>query len=353
MQRLLIPFLVMVLIPGWLKADEVQKKTLTVDIEMLSPCVMVSDGKYTGFDIELWEEIARDIGVKSDYRVTDQSGIFSDLIQGRADVGFSCITITPEREKRIDFSHHYMDSGLRILILNKEGFSLAESVKSVFSPLVLKSLGYLGLFIFICGNMVWWIERGEHFISKRYIPGIFESFWYVLVTMTTVGYGDVVPRRWAGRVMAFLIMVIGISFFGWAVAQLSSVITFQRLHSDIRSPKELRGRVVATVEGTTSVSALNRLGAIAAPAKTFEDACELLLQEQVEAVVFDSPSILYYEAHDGAGKVRAVGPIFDIQYYGFLFPEGSGLRESVNRSLLKLRENGIYDRIYNKWFSSL
>jgi len=330
-----------------------RKKSLTVDIEILPPCVMVSDGRYTGFDIELWEEIARDMGVAFDYRVGDQKEIFSDLIQGRADVGFSCFSITPEREKRIDFSHHYMDSGLRILILNKTGFSLAESVKSVFSPLVLKSLAYLGLFIFICGNIVWWIERGDHFISRKYVPGIFESFWYVLVTMTTVGYGDVVPHKWAGRLMAFLIMVIGISFFGWAVAQLSSVITFQRLHSDISSPKELRGRVVATVEGTTSVLTLNRLGALVTPAKTFEDACELLLKEQAEAVVFDSPSILYYESHEGAGKVQTVGPIFDIQYYGFLFPEESRLRESVNRSLLKLRKNGVYDRVYNKWFGSL
>jgi glutamine transport system substrate-binding protein len=56
------------------------------------------------------------------------------------------------------------------------------------------------------------------------------------------------------------------------------------------------------------------------------------------------------ERHEGAGKVKVVGPLFDIQYYGFMFPVGSELREAVNRTLLKLKEKGAYDRIYEKWF---
>ncbi|MGD8836054.1 MAG: potassium channel family protein, partial [Desulfobacteraceae bacterium] len=69
------------------------------------------------------------------------------------------------------------------------------------------------------------VERGPKYISTKYFPGIFQAFWYVLVTMTTVGYGDIVPRNWVGRVMACFVMVIGIGFFGWAIAQLSSAIT--------------------------------------------------------------------------------------------------------------------------------
>ena len=73
----------------------------------------------------------------------------------------------------------------------------------------------------------------------------------------------------------------------------------------------------------------------------------------MDAVVFDAPSILHYERYEGAGKVKAVGPLFDIQYYGFMFPEGSELREPVNRALLELKENGTYDGIYDKWFGKV
>jgi polar amino acid transport system substrate-binding protein len=186
----------------------------------------------------------------------------------------------------------------------------------------------------------------------KYVPGIFQSFWYVLVTMTTVGYGDIVPRKWIGRVMAFLVMLIGIGFFGWAVAQMSSVITLQKLHSDITDEQDLRKKIVATVDGTTSIDALEDLGAFVVPVKVIDKAFEKLLQHKVDAVVFDSPTILYYARNEGAGKVAVVGKLFDLQYYGFLFPEGSALREPVNRALLKLRKNGQYDRIFNKWFGS-
>jgi polar amino acid transport system substrate-binding protein len=170
--------------------------------------------------------------------------------------------------------------------------------------------------------------------------------------MTTVGYGDIVPRNWFGRLMALFVMVIGIGFFGWAIAQLSSAITIQKLHSDITDHRDLRNKLVATVEGTTSVAALEKLDAVVVPAKTIDLAYEKLLNDEVDALVFDAPTILYYARNKGAGRVSVVGPLFDIQYYGFLFPQGSELSESVNRALLKLRRNGIYDKLYSKWFGS-
>lgn len=343
------PFVLVFGLPNEVPSAE---KMLTVAVEITAPCVMHSGNTYTGFDIELWEEIARELDVAFTYKETDLKGLFNHMVERKADVAFSCITVTEEREKMIDFSHHYFDSGLRIMVLNETTFSLTESMKSVFSPIVVKSITYIGLFIIICGHIFWWIERGHKYISRNYLPGIFQAFWYVLVTMTTVGYGDIVPRKWVGRLMAFLVMLIGIGFFGWTIAQLSSAITLQKLHPDITGRRDLRNRLVATVEGTTSVPALEKLGAIVVPGKSIDHAYEKLLNDEVDALVFDSPTILYYARNKGAGRVSVVGTLFDIQYYGFLFPQGSKLREPVNRALLKLRKKGIYDRIYSKWFGS-
>jgi ABC-type amino acid transport substrate-binding protein len=341
---------VLVLIPANIVRP--QEKPLLAAIEVMAPCVMKSDGAYRGFEIDLWEEISKELGLEFAYYETNMDGIFKDLIEGNAHVGFSCITINHKREKLVDFSHHTLDSGLRILVLNKKAFSLIEPVKSLFSPLVMKAMAYLGLFIIICGHVFWLVEKGKQLISVDYFPGIFQAFWYVMVTMTTVGYGDIVPRKWVGRVMAFLVMLIGIGFFGWAVAQLSSAITLQKLHFNITDKRDLRNKMVATVEGTTSVGTLDDLGAIVVPVKVIDKAIEKLLQHKVDAVVFDSPTILYYAHYVEAGKVAVVGNLFDPQYYGFLFPQGSKLREPVNRALLKLRKTGRYDRIFNKWFGS-
>lgn len=251
-------FALCVLIFGITHPVQSKEKTLMVAVEITPPCVMSENTKYSGFDIELWEEIAKELGLEFTYHETDLKGIFNNLVEGTADVALSCITITNEREKIVDFSHHYLDSGLRIMVLNKTKFSLAESVKSIYSPIVFKAFAYIGLFIIICGHVFWWVEKGHKHISTSYFPGIFQAYWYVLVTMTTVGYGDIVPRSWVGRMMAFLVMIIGIGIFGWTIAQLTSAITMQSLHSDISSQWDLRDRLVATVKGTTSVPALEK-----------------------------------------------------------------------------------------------
>ncbi|CAB1079058.1 hypothetical protein D1AOALGA4SA_6775 [Olavius algarvensis Delta 1 endosymbiont] len=325
-----------------------QEKPLPVAIEVMAPCVMKSGESYSGFEIELWEEISKDLGLEFAYYETDMAGIFRDLIEAKAHLGFSCITITHQREELVDFPHHTLDSGLRILVSNKKEFSLISPVKSLFSPIVMKAMAYLCLFIIVCGHVFWWLEKGKHLISINYFPGIFQAFWYVMVTMTTVGYGDIVPRKWMGRVMAFLVMLIGIGFFGWAIAQFSSAITLQKLRSDITDHRDLRNKVVATVAGTTSIAALDDLGAVIVPVKVIDEAIDKLLQHQVDAVVFDSPTILYYARNVAAGKVTVVGNLFDIQYYGFLFPQGSELRELVNRALLKMHTTGQYNKIFNK-----
>ena len=324
---------------------------LIVDINPLIPNVIQSGSTYSGFDIELWEAIAADLGLQYKYHEVEFKNILQELREGRADVGISAITINEEREKYLDFSHHYFDSGLGILIPKGRGNFLA-SIKAVFTPGTLKCLFSLLLFIAVCGHVLWLAERGKDAINDKYFPGIAEAFWCVLTTMTTVGYGDIAPGKWLGRFAAFLVMIIGISFFGIIIAQFTAGLTIQKFNEGISGYTDLKDKSVATKEGTTSVEALNNIGAKVFTFNKIAKAYQKLLEGKVDSVVFDMPSIMYFAKNEGAGKVSIVGDPFDIQYYGFAFPEGSVLRERVNRSLLKLRGNGVYDKLFNKWFGS-
>ena len=144
-----------------------QEKSLTVAMKVQPPCVMEAENRYTGFDVELWEHIATDLKLEFNYRLTDKWSIFSDLVEGKADIAFSCMPITHEWEETVDFSHHYLESGLRILVLNKSTFSIKQTLKSIFSPLVLTTLSALLIFVIICGNAVWFVEKGGRIISNR------------------------------------------------------------------------------------------------------------------------------------------------------------------------------------------
>lgn len=74
------------------------------------------DGKYTGFDIDLWAEIAKRIGVEYELRPMDFNGLIPGLTTGNLDVALAAIFIKSEREKAIDFSHPYFRAGLMTMV---------------------------------------------------------------------------------------------------------------------------------------------------------------------------------------------------------------------------------------------
>jgi voltage-gated potassium channel len=49
------------------------------------------------------------------------------------------------------------------------------------------------------------------------------SCWWAFVTVTTVGYGDQYPVTGLGRLMAMILMVVGLGIFGVLTSYLSSV----------------------------------------------------------------------------------------------------------------------------------
>jgi len=77
----------------------------------------------------------------------------------------------------------------------------------------------------------------------------------------------------------------------------------------------------------------------------------MLMQGQVQAIVFDAPTLQYWAARRGKGVLQVVGPLFRPEKYGIAVAEGSPLRKQINAALLQLYEDGKYEEIYNKWFS--
>jgi voltage-gated potassium channel len=68
-----------------------------------------------------------------------------------------------------------------------------------------------------------------------FIDGInfIDALWYVLVTLTTVGYGDIVPTSTIGKIIGLMIIIIGILLFSTLTAAISSLYT-QRIEKETR-----------------------------------------------------------------------------------------------------------------------
>jgi hypothetical protein len=61
-----------------------QEEALPLAVKILYPGVMKDESQFTGFDTELWEQIAQHLKLEFNYRLSDQWRIFSDLVLGKA-----------------------------------------------------------------------------------------------------------------------------------------------------------------------------------------------------------------------------------------------------------------------------
>jgi polar amino acid transport system substrate-binding protein len=160
------------------------------------------------------------------------------------------------------------------------------------------------------------------------------------------------PRAALARIVAVLWMFASVVFIAYFTAAVTSSLTLQRLRGDINGPEGLPGKRIATVKGSTSMDYLRSRNIEATEFGNIEEALRALQQNSADAVVYDAPVLLYYASHQGKGKMQVVGNIFRKESYGIVFPSNCPHRKPVNEALLKLRENGTYDRLYGKWFGS-
>lgn len=73
-------------------------------------------GQMTGFDMDLIRAIANHAGFIPSFNPIDFDGIVPSLQTGSADMGIASIYITPKRQKVVDFSIPYYESGASILV---------------------------------------------------------------------------------------------------------------------------------------------------------------------------------------------------------------------------------------------
>ncbi len=67
------------------------------------------------------------------------------------------------------------------------------------------------LLLVVGSTLIYWIESG---VPGSEIQTPYDAFWWTLVTLSTVGYGDLVPKSEEGRFVASLLILFGVGLFG-------------------------------------------------------------------------------------------------------------------------------------------
>ena len=85
------------------------------------------------------------------------------------------------------------------------------------------------LFIFITLMLIYFSAVGIYYFENQAQPehftSIFDSLWWAIITLTTVGYGDVYPITIGGKVFTFFILMIGLGIVAIPTGIISSALT--------------------------------------------------------------------------------------------------------------------------------
>jgi len=300
-----------------------------------------SDGSWEGLSIELWQQIAQDLDLDYEFKEMTLGELLDGVADKRLTASVAALTVTAEREKRMDFSHPFYTTGLGIAISKEAGGGWNDVVRGIFSRGFIHVLLSLSALLLICGLLVWIFERRgnpEQF-GGRPLKGIGSGFWWAAVTMTTVGYGDKAPKTLAGRLVGLVWMFAGIIVISSFTAAITSSLTLSTLGSIISGPADLYNVKVATVSNSTSEKYLNRQGVSFQTVVNVEEALKTLAAGQIDAVVYDAPILQYWIHQKHSDDLTMLPGTFERQDYAIALPQGGKLRENINQALLaNLRE---------------
>ena len=60
--------------------------------------------------------------------------------------------------------------------------------------------------------------------DRKEFPSVWLGMWWAIQTVTTLGYGDIVPTQITGRLLAAATMIVGIGFLSLVTATVASVL---------------------------------------------------------------------------------------------------------------------------------
>jgi len=310
-------------------------------------------GSWQGISIELWKSVASRLGLDYEFREASLEDLIGGLTDGRFDASVAALTVTAEREARIDFTHAFHPSGLGIAVPVEDSVGLFAAARRLLSARFFQAVGTLLLILFLGGAVLWLLERkknAEQFGGTT-ARGLGAAFWWSAVTMTTVGYGDKAPVTTGGRLVAVVWMFASVIMISGLTATIASTLTVSQLESSVSGPDDLDsvGRV-GCVSGSTGESYLRDHGLARAAYPNAKEAMEALAQGKVGAFVYDAP-ILRYLAHNDE-RVTTLPVTFERQDYALALPLGSALRKPVNAALLEITSDDGWHLVLDRYLGA-
>uniref|UniRef100_P23819-4 Isoform 4 of Glutamate receptor 2 n=1 Tax=Mus musculus TaxID=10090 RepID=P23819-4 len=387
-------------LPSGNDTSGLENKTVVVTTILESPYVMMKKNhemlegneRYEGYCVDLAAEIAKHCGFKykltivgdGKYGARDAdtkiwNGMVGELVYGKADIAIAPLTITLVREEVIDFSKPFMSLGISIMI--KKPQKSKPGVFSFLDPLAYEIwmcivFAYIGVSVvlFLVSRFSPYEWHTEEFEDGRETQssestnefGIFNSLWFSLGAFMQQGC-DISPRSLSGRIVGGVWWFFTLIIISSYTANLAAFLTVERMVSPIESAEDLSKQTeiaYGTLDsGSTKeffrrskIAVFDKMWTYMRSAEpsvfvrtTAEGVARVRKSKGKYAYLLESTMNEYIEQRKPCDTMK-VGGNLDSKGYGIATPKGSSLGNAVNLAVLKLNEQGLLDKLKNKWW---
>eukprot|EP00111_Clytia_hemisphaerica_P019489 TCONS_00057487-protein len=177
-------------------------------------------------------------------------------------------------------------------------------------------LGVVSFSITVAINLaaiIWFIERNSNpDFQNTFGAGLWTSFWYCFVTMTTVGYGDKVPKHFISRLLCLAWMLVGL--------MLTAIITTTVMEA-VQKDYSTGGKDIGVLRHSTELSIVrSQLSGNPKQYNSYEEMYSALLNKDIDGILMDSNvASVYFNTEKPADLKIESEYMITAQIYAYIY----------------------------------
>ncbi|XP_023349086.1 glutamate receptor ionotropic, kainate 2 isoform X2 [Eurytemora carolleeae] len=379
--------------------EKLQNKTLKITTALTEPFVierifdypvspeakerMSFEERFEGFCVDLIKELSKEVKFKYKFQLEPSgsygsfkngkwTGMIAELRSQQADMAAIDMSITSIRQRAVDFTMPFMNTGVGILYKKKK--PPAPNLFSFLSPLSLDvwiymTTAYLGvsilMFLLARISPYEWNESGERELSNNF--NISNALWFGIGSFLCQGC-DILPKAISTRMVAGMWWFFTLIMISSYTANLAAFLTAAKMDSPINSAEDLAkqtkikygtyccGSTNAFFQGST-IPTYQKINAYMESTKpsvyttgNSQGLDRVLKEDGMYAFFMEAAAIEYHV--ERKCDLKQLGGLLDSKGYGIALPKDSPYTAAMSAGVLRLQESGKLQELKIKWWKN-